>query len=122
MYYHSHFIRNEQHMDSIRGITEILAILLKDTERKEIKQTKVCRYTFLLQLNIGVCLACTSVSGLICDTLCTSVNPVLFPECTAVGKYRSLVAQLRFCLNLMLLNARTRESFFCSQNLWKPLV
>lgn len=48
-------------MDSIRGITEILAMLLKDTERKEIKQTKVCRYTFLLQLNIGVCLACLPV-------------------------------------------------------------
>lgn len=41
MYYHTNFVRNEQHMDSIRGITEILAILLKETERKEIKQKSV---------------------------------------------------------------------------------
>lgn len=41
MYYQTNFVRNEQHMDSIRGITEILAILLKETERKEIKQKSV---------------------------------------------------------------------------------
>lgn len=61
MYYQTNFVRNEQHMDSIRDITEILAILLKETERKEIKQTKIRRYTFLLQLNIGICLVCLPV-------------------------------------------------------------